>query len=277
MVTVAEIRGSANQENAGRPSFSVSRSIPSEFNAPVPPSPPPAKENLLLNLICNIAVPTLVLTKLSGERTLGPGWGMIVALAFPVGYGLYDYHRRRRANFISIVGFVSVLLTGGLNFLKVGGVWFAVKEAAVPLIIGAAVLLSVRTKTPLVKEMIYNEQLMDINRINAALVARGNEPAFARLLARSSYWLGGGFVMSAALNFGLARYLLKSPPGTTEFNAELGRMHMLSWPVIVVPSMIVMMLAFWKLLSGLKGLTGLTTDELFHPVEEKKSAAPSKP
>ncbi len=239
----------------------------------MPPPPPKAKENLFLNLICNLALPTLVLTKLSGERTLGPGWGMIVALAFPVGYGLYDYRRRRRANFISILGFVSVLLTGGLNFLKVGGFWFAVKEAGVPLAIGAAVILSGRTKTPLVREMIYSEQLMDVNRINAILAARGNESAFARLLARASFWLGGGFVMSAALNFGLARYLLKSPPGTTEFNAELGRMHMLSWPVIVVPSMIVMMLAFWKLLSGLKGLTGLTTDELFHPMEKKEPAA----
>jgi hypothetical protein len=39
-------------------------------------------------------------------------------------------------------------------------------------------------------------------------------------------------------------------------------MHLLSWPVIVVPSMLVMMLVFWRLISGLKQLTGLTTDEL---------------
>jgi len=124
----------------------------------VPSSPPKNKENLIVNLICNIAVPTLVLTKFSGERMLGPMWGLFVALAFPVGYGLYDYSRRRRANFISIVGFISVLLTGGLGLLKVGGFWFAVKDAAVPLVIGAAVLVSLRTKTPLVREMIYNEQ-----------------------------------------------------------------------------------------------------------------------
>jgi hypothetical protein len=63
---------------------------------------------------------------------------------------------------------------------------------------------------------------------------------------------------------------LKSPPGTPEFNAELGRMHVLSWPVIVLPSMVVMMLAFWKLISGLKELTGLTTDDIFRNPEEKK-------
>ena len=40
------------------------------------------------------------------------------------------------------------------------------------------------------------------------------------------------------------------------------------WPVIVVPSMIAMMVIFWKLMSGLSQLTGLTTDEIFRT--EKK-------
>jgi hypothetical protein len=47
-------------------------------------------------------------------------------------------------------------------------------------------------------------------------------------------------------------------------------MHMLSWPVIVVPSMAAMMLVFWRLLAGLKNLTGLTMDEIFRAPEEKK-------
>jgi hypothetical protein len=35
------------------------------------------------------------------------------------------------------------------------------------------------------------------------------------------------------------------------------------WPVIVVPSMVVMMWLFWRLMNGLSQLTGLTTDEIF--------------
>ena len=64
------------------------------------------------------------------------------------------------------------------------------------------------------------------------------------------------------MNFALARYILRSPPGTPEFNAELGKMHLIVWPVIVVPSMIALMIIFWKLLNGLAALTGLTTDEI---------------
>jgi hypothetical protein len=227
------------------------------------PTSPPKRENLLINLACNIAAPTLVLTKLSGDQQLGPVGGLLVALAFPVGYGVYDYRQRRRANFISIAGFASVLLTGGLGLLKVGGFWFAVKDAAVPLVMGAGVLLSLRSKTPIVREIFANEQIMDVPRVEAALAGRGNEAGFRRLLAAASCWLGGAFVVSAVLNFLLARHLLKSPPGTPEFNAELGRMHVLSWPVIVLPSMVAMMLIFWRLMTGLKQLTGLTLEEIF--------------
>jgi len=80
----------------------------------------PAKhENLLLNLVCNLALPTLILTKFSADKWLGPLWGLIVALVFPVGYGTWDFFRRRKTNFISIVGFVSVLLSGGFGLMRV--------------------------------------------------------------------------------------------------------------------------------------------------------------
>lgn len=229
----------------------------------------PKRENLLINIVCNIVVPTLVLTKLSGETRLGPLWGLVVALVFPLGYGIYDFARRRKANFISILGIVSVLLTGGLGLMKVGGQWFAVKDAAVPALIGLSVLVSMKTKSPLLKEMFFNEQIVDVSRVETALATHGKQSDFERLMVRSSLWLVGAFFLSAVLNYALARHLLISPPGTPEFNAELGRMHVLSWPVIVVPSMAVMLLAFWQLVSGLKSLTGLTTDEIFRGEPEK--------
>ena len=230
----------------------------------------PKRENLLVNLACNIAVPTFVLTKLSSDTRLGPLWGLLVALAFPLGYGVYDYVRRRKANFISILGIVSVLLTGGLGLMHVGGFWFAIKDAAVPGLIGLSVLLSLKTKSPLVKEMFFNDQLIHVQRVETALEERGQQTQFERLVMHASLWLVAAFFLSSALNYFLARHLLLSPPNTPEFNAELGRMHVLSWPVIVLPSMIVMMLAFWKLVTGLKTLTGLTTDDIFRGGEEAK-------
>jgi hypothetical protein len=232
-------------------------------------------ENLLLNLVCNIVAPTVVLMKFSSERWLGPIPGLVVALSFPVGYGLQDFIRRRKANFISIIGFASVLLSGGLGVLKVSGMGFAVKEAAVPTIIGAMVLISMRTKRPLVRELLYNDQVIDVPKVDAALEARGNHAAFERLLERSSYLLAASFLLIAMLGFCLARYLLRGTPGTPEFNSQLGRMHLLSWPVLVLPFLVVSMYALWKLLHGIEALTGLDFDAIVHqPPEKKKTTEP---
>lgn len=230
---------------------------------------PAKRENLLLNIVCNIAIPALVLAKLSPPTRLGPVWGLVLALAFPVGYGIWDYARRRQANFISVIGFVSVLLTGGLGLMNLGGFWFAVKDAAIPTVIAIAVLVSLKTKRPLVRSLLFNEQVIDVLKVEAALANRGTRPGFDRLLVSSSYLLAISFIVSAVLNFGLARYLLKSPAGTPEFNAELAHMHVLSWPVIVLPSMAMTMFALWQLLKGLQALTGLTTEEILHAQTKK--------
>ncbi len=226
-------------------------------------SPAPKQESLLLNLACNIAVPTFVLMKLSHEDRLGPVWSLILALSFPLGYGIYDYAVRKKANFFSIVGLCSVLLTGGLGLLKVDGIWFAVKEAAIPLCFGAAVLISAGTRRPLVRQLLWNEQVIDVQRVDAALEERGLRHEFDRLLKQASIGLALSFLLSAILNFSLARYLLKSPAGTPEFAVELGRMNGLSLPVIMVPSMIVTMFVFWRLMNGLTQLTGLPLDDIF--------------
>ena len=88
----------------------------------------------------------------------------------------------------------------------------------------------------------------------------------------ASYLLTLSFLLSAVLNYFLARYLLKSPSGTEAFNAELAKMHLWNWPVIVLPSMAMMMYALWRLLKGLERLTGLTLDEILHQPPDKKAA-----
>ena len=241
----------------------------SEIN-PIVTTPRPKPENLLFNLVCNVVLPTVILAGFSGERWLGPKWGLVIALGFPVGYGLYDFSVRRRWNFISIIGFASVLISGGFGLLKVGGFWFAVKDAAIPGVIGLAVLASMRAKAPLVNELLYNPQVIDVERVEAGLMARGTQNAFTGLLRRSTGLLSLSFFVSATLNFFLARHLIRSQPGTAAFNGELAKMHLLSWPVIVLPSMAMMMLVLWRLMHGIKALTGLELDDIFRsPPEEK--------
>jgi hypothetical protein len=226
------------------------------------PDVSPKRESLLLNLACNLAVPTFVLMQLSKDKWLGPQWGMAVALVFPLGYGIYDLVQRKKTNIFSIVGVLSVLLTGTLNQMRADGMWFAVKEAAIPTLFGAAVLFSMRTKRPLVRELLWNDQIIDTARVEAVLNERDRRGDLDRLLTRASFGLAASFLLSPILNFGLARYLLRSAPGTAEFNAELGRMNGLSLPVIMLPTMVVTMVVLWKLMTGLTQITGLPFDEI---------------
>ncbi len=226
---------------------------------------PAKQENLLFNILFNVAAPALILVKLSGETRLGPVWALIVALAFPICYGSYDLIVRRKWNFFSILGFTSVLLTGGLGLMRVDGFWFAVKEATIPAIFGIAVVGSLWTRTPLVRTFLYNDKVIDTGRVHRVLVDRSNTTAFERLLVHATWLMAGSFFLSAVLNFALARILLKSPSGTPAFNEELGKMTALSWPVIVVPSMIVTLGALWYLMAGIRRLTGMTLEEIFHP------------
>src|SRR5476651_1425302 len=99
---------------------------------PVTSRPPAKPENLLVNLAFNVAIPAVLMAQLSKENRLGPVWGLVVALLFPLGYGVYDFIARRKTNVLSVLGTVGVLISGIFGILKLGGFWFAVKDAAIP-------------------------------------------------------------------------------------------------------------------------------------------------
>lgn len=226
--------------------------------------PRPARENIFVNLACTIAAPAFILSKLSAPERLGPVLALVIALAFPIGYALWDFAKRKKVSFVAGIGFVSTLLTGGFGLAQVDGFWFAVKEASVPLAIGLMVILSMKSKRPLIREFLYNDQVIDVAKVDAALEARGSRPAFDRLLTRASWLVVCSFIISAALNFLLARWILTAPASSPEFTAQLGKMQAWSWPVIAVPSTGMMMWALWQLLAGIKQLTGLATEDIFH-------------
>jgi hypothetical protein len=224
----------------------------------------PKKENMLLNILMNIVIPTLILTKLSGAQYLGPVWGLVVALAFPVIYGLKDFVSNRKINFFSALGIVSVLLTGGIGILKLPTEYYAIKEAAIPGLIGLVVLISTKTRFPLVKTFIYNDTILNVEKIAAALTSHNQTEAFERTLRIGSYLLAASFFLSSTLNYILAKMIVMSPAGTEAFNIEVGKMNAISFPVIAVPSMIIMALSLMYIFRSIRLLTGLSFEEAMH-------------
>ncbi|WP_337880978.1 VC0807 family protein [Rheinheimera sp.] len=222
------------------------------MSAPTPKKSP----GFLLNLLFNIVIPTLILSKLSEEQQLGPVWALVAALAFPVCFGLYELKQSRKVNLFSVLGIVSVLLTGGISLLQLDPAYIAIKEAAVPGVIALAVFVSQYTRYPLVKKILLNDELLDLHKLQHSLQQKQAEGLFEQKLKHCAYLVSAAFVFSSAMNYGLAKYLLVSQPGTPAFNEELAQMTALSYPVIALPVMVMLMLAIFYLFHQIGKVTG---------------------
>jgi hypothetical protein len=165
---------------------------------------------------------------------------------------------------------VSVLLTGGIGLLELDTKWIAIKEAAIPGILGIAVLVSTFTPYPLVRALLFNPDVMDVEKIKDRLEAKDSTPLFEKRLLTATYFVAGSFAFSAAMNYILAKWIVVSPAGTPEFNEELGQLTLYSYPMIALPSMLMMIGIFYYLWRTIHDLTGLELEEVLTTSEVKE-------
>ena len=222
------------------------------------------KPNPLLEIAVTIVAPAIILMKLSGAEKLGPLNALLLAMAFPFAWGIYDGWRRRKVNWLAVLGVVSTLLTGGIGLLELDAKWLAVKEAAVPALIGLVILGSTWTRTPLIHLLVFNETLFDVERVNEGLASKGTRAPFEQMLRTATFLLSGTFFFSAIVNYFLSRWVVSSPAGTEAFNQELGRLTLLSYPFIAVPSTLMTLGLFFWLTRKAKVLTGLGLGEMLN-------------
>ncbi|MGC8119625.1 VC0807 family protein [Marinobacter sp. VGCF2001] len=233
----------------------------SQSNSPVSDHQPRPWVDLLVSII----IPSVILMKFSGDEHLGSVNALILGLAFPLGWGLFELVRYRKKNFIALLGLISVGLTGGIGLLELDAGWLAIKEAAVPAVIGLAVLISTRTKYPLVRTLLYNPNVLDVDKIQASLHEKNCVAEFEVRLLKASYFFAGTFLFSSIMNYVLAKWIVVSPSGTQAFNEELGQMTLVSYPMIAIPSMVMMLLIFYYLWRTIRRLTGFTLEEVMAP------------
>lgn len=222
------------------------------------------KNNPLFEVVFNVFLPSIILMKLSGDEYLGTVIALTVALAFPAGYGAMELIRHKKFNFIAALGFISVLLTGGIGLFELDTRWLALKEALIPGLIGIAVLVSTYTRYPIVKKMLFNDTVLNLALIQQRLSEAGNEGNFERCLTISNYLFASTFIFSSAMNYFLATWIVTSPAGTAEFNEQLGKLTLYSYPMIAIPSMLMMIGIFYYVWRQVRKMTGLETEQIFH-------------
>ncbi|EGU42686.1 hypothetical protein VII00023_05262 [Vibrio ichthyoenteri ATCC 700023] len=222
------------------------------------------KSNPLFEILFNVFIPSFILMKFSGEEHLGTAMALVVALLFPIAYGGMDLIRNKKFNFIAALGFVSVLLTGGIGLLELDTRWLALKEALIPGLIGLAVLGSTFTRYPFMQKMILNDTVLNLTLITERLKENGRSEAFERCLASSNYLFASTFAFSSAMNYFLATWIVTSPAGTAQFNEELGKLTLYSYPIIAIPSMLMMLGIFYYVWRQIRAMTSLETEQIFH-------------
>lgn len=222
------------------------------------------KPSPLFEILFNVFIPSIILMKLSGDEYLGTAMALVVALAFPLIYGGMDLVRNQKFNFIAALGFISVLLTGGIGLLELDTRWLALKEALIPGLIGLTVLGSTFTRYPLMQKLILNDTVLNLSLINQRLKEHDQSSAFERCLMRSNYLFASTFAFSSAMNYFLATWIVTSPAGTPAFNEELGKMTLYSYPMIAIPSMLMMFGIFYYIWRQVRAMTSLETEQIFH-------------
>ncbi len=226
----------------------------------------PAKKNssasLFVDIVVCVLIPTLILKKLSGDDALGPNLALVAALSLPLAMGLFGFIKDRKISFVPAIGFISILLTGGIGLLKLPKEYIAYKEALIPSFFAIATILSNYTKYPLIRTFLYNDAFMDTDKVAHRLTELDRHDEFNQMMVKATWMLASSFVLSAVLNYALAKWIVVAETGTDAFNDQLGTMNLYSYPVIVLPCMVITIFALFYVMKHIRRITGLPMEEV---------------
>ncbi len=215
-------------------------------------------KKFLLNLVINIVIPIAILLKFSSY--LGPINAFIVALIFPLGYGLYDFFKDRKVNFYSLIGIFGILVTVGIGFLKLDPELIAIKEALIPLAIGIGILVLEKGNKFVRK---FLDKMLDMKKIQSVLKRKDKTKEFDRLLNKTTYIFVSGFFASSIVNYLIAKAVVVSQPGTATFNEQYALLTLLNFPALIIPIVASLFLSLYYLNKNIERITGIEIDKFY--------------
>jgi hypothetical protein len=241
------------------------------------------QENPLHNILINVLIPVFALSFMSkdGDKIwhIGATMAMLVALIPPLAYGIWFFVKTRKMNFFSLLGLISVALTGGLTIYlwnedgtvkENAAILFGIKEACIPFVLGIAVLFSHRSKSPLLNAFLYNDSFFNIPLIEQTVAEKSTHVEYDKLLWQSTLLFACSFALSTVLNLVLALHFLGSldvqaANAKELYNAQVAKITGWGFLVIGLPLLVFLGFTLWRLLTGLRRITGLNQDKLMLP------------
>jgi len=231
---------------------------------------------LLLDLLLSAVIPAIIISNLSGEDGLGARNALLLALAFPFGWGMIELLKYEKLNLISLLGLIGVLLTGGIALLQLEVVWLAISNAAMPGVMGIAILTSALTpRYSVISQLLNNYEIFGYRQIKEKLAeCTVKKEAADALLLYATYLFAGICFFAAAMNYLLTRWIVVSSAGSAAFNEELARLSLLSYGAIMFPTLIMAVVLFLWLRRALVSLAGIAeeADESMVSVEVRPTS-----
>lgn len=225
--------------------------------------------NGLIHLLFNIIIPVMILNKGSKYLNLSAGWALLIALAFPLSFGVWGLIQTKKVNPLSALGLINVGITGTLAWLGLGGIWFSIKEACFPFLIGVFVYYSAQKGHPFIRSLILNPAAFDIKKIEERLAEKDTAHLFEKQMVKSTKQLSISFFFSAVINFVLAEQIFIPLDSTLDaesksriLNEQISHMTASAAMVIVIPSTIFLIIILLGLLKEVRQITGLSNEEI---------------
>ena len=187
-----------------------------------------------------------------------------IALICPVIYFFYDLLNRKNINLISILGFINILLTGGIGIFgaKFGlsKNWFILKEGLLPIIIGLVLIIMSKYRQSSFNRILLNEVLFDNDKIRNS-IKEDMKYEFKYMVRKAGYYLIAGFFISSIIQFTLASLIVVSNPGEPSFNKEVSTMTWVSYLAVLLPTILIVGKGYLGLISDIERITGLKKEE----------------
>ncbi len=231
------------------------------------------RENPIFNVLFNIVIPVVILR--NGSEWLdsidvnalnihSDSFTFLIAILFPCIYFVYDLKQKKDINFIAIIGFLNVLLTGGIGIfggkLGLSKNWFIIKEGSLPLTIGLILWGISKYKRAMFNSVLLNDIIFDTDKIKNSL-SDNKKSTLDNLSYKAGAYLIIGFFISSIIHFILASQIITSNPGEPNFNKEVSTMTWVSYVAVFLPTVLIVGRGFLKLINGIEDLTGLEKED----------------
>ncbi len=236
-------------------------------------------DNSLLDIVVNVIAPVMILSWMSKEDGefwhLGPVKAMSIALLLPLAFGIWHFIKHKKLNLFSCIGLFAILLTGLITIYLFYNesarphvaIIFGIKEAVQPLVIGVLFIVTHKMAAPLLNTFLYNDGLFDIKRIEKSVKEKSTETCYQSLLWKCTLIMFGSFCLSAIANLALSLYFFRDLSPAADnwkvgYNEIVGKITGWGFAVIGAPFLFVMAFILYFMLTNLKKITGLESDEI---------------